>query len=77
MKKESSTFSKVFWKIFGVGSVYEHMKVGKADEFDIDILMKLPKGLELTLEEDILTGFVQLYLKNFEHLLTLDPQLYW
>ncbi|XP_044260992.1 cyclic GMP-AMP synthase-like [Tribolium madens] len=76
MKEESSTFSKLYWKIFGVGSIYEEIKIGKPNEFDIDILLRLPQSLQLSLEENTVAGFAKLQLKDFECLSSLDSQLY-
>ncbi|XP_015836279.2 cyclic GMP-AMP synthase-like receptor isoform X1 [Tribolium castaneum] len=76
MKKESSTFSKLYWKIFGVGSIYEEIKIGKADEFDIDLLLRLPPNLELSLEEKTVPGFTKFQIKNFECLSSLDSHVY-
>ncbi|CAG9772612.1 unnamed protein product [Ceutorhynchus assimilis] len=46
MKKQSAVFKTVFDKPFYGGSFYDDLKVGSPDEFDLDLLLVLPKSCE-------------------------------
>jgi cyclic GMP-AMP synthase len=42
MKKEDVLFNKIYSRICGAGSYYDGLKVGKPEEFDMDIVIRLP-----------------------------------
>lgn len=46
MKKQNSLFNAIYEKTFYGGSYYDDLKVGKPDEFDLDLLLVLPKRCE-------------------------------
>jgi len=46
MKKEDVLFNKIYRRICGAGSYYDGLKVGKPEEFDMDIVVRLPINYE-------------------------------
>jgi hypothetical protein len=42
MKKEDVLFNRIYSRICGAGSYYDGLKVGKPEEFDMDIVIRLP-----------------------------------
>jgi cyclic GMP-AMP synthase len=42
MKDEDVLFSRIYSRICGAGSYYDGLKVGKPEEFDMDIVIRLP-----------------------------------
>lgn len=42
MKLEDSLFEKVYQEIIFLGSFYKGTKVGKPNEFDLNVILKLP-----------------------------------
>ncbi|KAF4530402.1 hypothetical protein B566_EDAN018382, partial [Ephemera danica] len=40
--KEDKLFEKLFFELAGTGSFYEGLKVSKPDEFDLNLIMRLP-----------------------------------
>jgi cyclic GMP-AMP synthase len=42
MKKEDVLFKAMYRRISGAGSYYDGLKVGKPEEFDMDIVIHLP-----------------------------------
>jgi cyclic GMP-AMP synthase len=42
MKQEDVLFSRIYRRICGAGSYYDGLKVGKPEEFDMDIVLRLP-----------------------------------
>lgn len=76
MTRESEVFSKLFFKTVGVGSIYENTKIGKINEFDIDVVLKVPDGVTPFLEEEEKSGFVKVRLEHFEELSETNPQMY-
>ena len=46
MKQEDVLFDTIYSRICGAGSYYDGLKVGKPDEFDINIVIRLPINYE-------------------------------
>ena len=46
MKQEDVLFNKLYSRYCGAGSYYDGLKVGKPDEFDINIVIRLPINYE-------------------------------
>lgn len=42
MKEEDVLFNRIYSRICGAGSYYDGLKVGKPEEFDMDIVVRLP-----------------------------------
>lgn len=42
MKDEDVLFKRIYSRICGAGSYYDGLKVGKPEEFDMDIVIRLP-----------------------------------
>ncbi|WP_129335255.1 hypothetical protein [Enterobacter cloacae complex sp. 2DZ2F20B] len=76
MIKQSPTFSKLYCKIFGVGSSYEQTKIEKPNEFDVDIVLKIPEVAKPVLQHGEVGGFAHVQLENFEVLSKVDPDMY-
>ncbi|XP_072396105.1 cyclic GMP-AMP synthase-like receptor isoform X2 [Diabrotica undecimpunctata] len=73
MTKKNTLFKEMYFTTFFGGSFYDGLRVGAPDEFDLDLLMNLPKILnkDLTVSDD--PGFVHLKINN---LLELYKQPY-
>ncbi|RZC41710.1 cyclic GMP-AMP synthase-like [Asbolus verrucosus] len=76
MRKESPAFDSLYVDIFGGGSGYEGLQISAPDEFDIDILMRIPEETDPVLLENNIPGYVNLQLENFQNLEYFDPELY-
>jgi hypothetical protein len=46
MKGQDALFKRVYSRIYGAGSYYDGLKVGKPEEFDMDIVISLPINYE-------------------------------
>jgi len=46
MKEEDPLFNRIYSRICGAGSYYDGLKVGKPEEFDMDIVIRLPINYE-------------------------------
>jgi hypothetical protein len=46
MKEQDALFKRVYSRICGAGSYYDGLKVGKPEEFDMDIVIRLPINYE-------------------------------
>jgi len=46
MKEEDVLFKRIYSRICGAGSYYDGLKVGKPEEFDMDIVIRLPINYE-------------------------------
>ena len=42
MKEKDPLFSAIFQRVYGVGSYYDDLKVGEPEEFDVNVVVKLP-----------------------------------
>ncbi|KAJ3660807.1 hypothetical protein Zmor_005238 [Zophobas morio] len=76
MKAESPAFKRLYVDLFGGGSGYEGLKITKPDEFDIDILMRIPEPAAPVLLENNIPGYVNLKLEHFQRLQHKYPEVY-
>lgn len=65
MKTKNVLFKGLFDKVFYGGSYYDGLRVGHPEEFDLDLLLRLPKLVDATLTITNIPGFVSVQLKNF------------
>nr|XP_023014924.1 cyclic GMP-AMP synthase-like isoform X1 [Leptinotarsa decemlineata] len=65
MKENDSLFKEMYKRVFYGGSYYDGLRVGQPDEFDLDLLMTLPKLVEPVLSISNLPGFVHLKFNDF------------
>lgn len=63
MKVNDCLFAKLYKNIFFGGSFYDGLRVGKPEEFDLDILLTLPTFAEPTIQINNKPGFVQMQFK--------------
>lgn len=56
----------MFRTIFYGGSYYDGLRVGNANEYDLDLLMTIPKSAKPVLTISNIPGFVQVQLKAFD-----------
>lgn len=69
--KKDAFFKSIYERFFFGGSYYDGLKVGKPNEFDIDLLFKLPLNASPTIRvDDNYPGFVQVQLPTIELLRT-------
>ncbi|KAF2900412.1 hypothetical protein ILUMI_05774 [Ignelater luminosus] len=66
MKEKSELFKKSFTRVFYGGSYYDGLRVGNPEEFDLDLLLTLPKYAEPDLTNSNIPGFVHLQLKEYD-----------
>lgn len=66
MKEKDPLFKKMFTRVFYGGSYYDGLRVGKPEEFDLDLLLSLPKYAEPTITVSKVPGFVHLQLKKYD-----------
>lgn len=66
MKEKSELFKTSFTRVFYGGSYYDGLRVGNPEEFDLDLLLTLPKYAEPDLTNSNIPGFVHLRLKEFD-----------
>lgn len=64
MKENDPLFDQLYNTKFFGGSYYDGLKVGKPDEYDLDLLLKMPKSQQLEIRTGDVPGFVNLYLEN-------------
>lgn len=61
MKKEDRFFKELYTEIFYGGSYYDGLKVGEPEEYDLDVLFKLPRLTSPQITTD-LDGYVKVKL---------------
>ncbi|CAG9839638.1 unnamed protein product [Diabrotica balteata] len=64
MTEKNSLFKEMYFTTFFGGSFYDGLRVGAPDEFDLDLLMNLPKILNTDLSNSKDPGFVHLKINN-------------
>ncbi|XP_066151130.1 cyclic GMP-AMP synthase-like receptor isoform X2 [Euwallacea fornicatus] len=69
MKHHSALFSALFKAKYHGGSYYDRLKVGRPNEYDLDIILTLPKMVNPVLICGDSPGFVQVKLENLENIL--------
>lgn len=65
-------FKKLYTCIFYGGSFYDGIRVGHAEEFDLDLLMHLPSSAGPTISVSNGNGFLHIQLTNLQKYLTLE-----
>lgn len=68
MKQQSNLFALLYTKIYYGGSFYDGLKVGKPEEYDLDLLMSLPKFANPLFIESDAPGYVYVQLPLLEKL---------
>lgn len=66
MKRNDALFASMYERMFYAGSFYDGIKVGHPDEFDLDLLLALPKNIEAVLTVTNIPGFVAVQLQNID-----------
>lgn len=66
MKEKNTLFKYSYSRVFYGGSYYDGLRVGNPEEFDLDLLMTLPKYAEPELTNSNIPGFVHLQLKAMD-----------
>lgn len=64
MKAKSVLFKGLYDKLFYGGSYYDGLRVGRPEEFDLDVLFRLPKLIDVYLTISNIPGFVSVQVKN-------------
>ncbi|XP_018573273.1 uncharacterized protein LOC108912517 [Anoplophora glabripennis] len=65
MKLKDTLFKEMYTRVFFGGSYYDGLRVGQPDEFDLDLLLSLPKLVEPTITTSNIPGFVHLQFKEY------------
>lgn len=66
MKTQSVLFKGLYDKLFHGGSYYDGLRVGHPEEFDLDLLLRLPKLIDVCLSVSNMPGFLNVQLKNVD-----------
>lgn len=61
---EDTLFRQLYNKNFYGGSYYDGLKVGRPNEYDIDLLLKFPSKQGIEIREGEVPGFVNMYMHN-------------
>lgn len=79
MKTKSVLFKGLYDKLFYGGSYYDGLRVGHPEEFDLDLLLRLPKLVDASLTISNIPGFVSVQLKGFDAFqkLPVATEKYW
>lgn len=72
MIQKDDMFKKLYSTIFYGGSFYDGIRVGSAVEFDLDLLLLLPKNCKPVVTPSNINGFVHVQLQDLMKYLTLD-----
>lgn len=68
MKKVSPLFKELYSTNYYGGSFYDGLKVGKPDEFDLDLKLTLPRILDARLIQTEEHGFIKLQMPGWTRL---------
>lgn len=68
MQQQSALFALLYTNIYYGGSYYDGLKVGKPEEYDLDLLMALPKIANPLFIESDAPGYVYVQLPLLEKL---------
>ncbi|KAG5896341.1 hypothetical protein JTB14_005821 [Gonioctena quinquepunctata] len=60
MREKDNLFKEMYFRVFFGGSYYDGLRVGQPDEFDLDLLLSLPKIVEPVLTTSNKPGYVHL-----------------
>ncbi|KAJ3644769.1 hypothetical protein Zmor_022474 [Zophobas morio] len=66
MKQQDPLFDAMFRRVFYGGSYYDGLKVGDPGEFDLDLLLDLPRYAQPELVDSIYPGFVQVQVNRLD-----------
>lgn len=66
MRTNSELFKALYERLFYGGSYYDGLRVGHPEEFDLDLLLRLPKLIDVSLDITNVPGFVSMQLKNID-----------
>lgn len=62
MKDKDVLFRNTYERKFYGGSFYDKIKVGKPEEYDLDLVLNLPALIEPDLKASDKAGFINLYI---------------
>lgn len=66
MERKSILFKGLYERLFYGGSYYDGVRVGHPEEFDLDVLLRLPKLIDASLIISNAPGHVHVQLNNFD-----------
>ncbi|RZC41711.1 Mab-21 domain containing protein, partial [Asbolus verrucosus] len=66
MKEKDPLFKAMYKRVFYGGSYYDGLRVGKPEEFDLDLLLSLPTFAKPVLTTGDIPGFVHLHLEEYD-----------
>lgn len=66
MQERDILFKKMFSTFFYGGSFFDGLRVGHAEEFDLDLLLKLPAYAKPTITIGNIPGFVNVQLLDYD-----------
>lgn len=66
IKTKSPLFKGLYNKLFYGGSYYDGLRVGHPEEFDLDLLLCLPKLIDADLTISNTPGFMTIRLNNID-----------
>lgn len=64
MREDNVLFKSLYRNVFYGGSYFDGLKVGKPEEFDLDLLLVLPKYAKPEITNSNLPGYVHLQLQE-------------
>lgn len=68
MRQQDELFDLMFTNTFYGGSYYDGLKVGQPDEYDLDLLLSLPKVASPQFLVSDTAGYVYVQLQDIERL---------
>ncbi|KAJ9589875.1 hypothetical protein L9F63_017030, partial [Diploptera punctata] len=76
MKMMDALFNAVFKYVYGVGSYYDNLKVSKPDEYDVNMVIKLPVDYNKIkiLTDMVPAGFAKVYVRDAMRQLHYHPR---
>lgn len=74
MKLKDNLFKEMYTRVFFGGSYYDGIRVCQPDEFDLDLLLSLPKLVVPKITTSDRPGFVHLQFKEYVKFL-LTPEM--
>lgn len=69
MKNNNVAFKAMFQEISYGGSYYDSLKIGKPEEYDLNLVMVLPKTANVQVIESDTAGYVHLKLTELKGLM--------
>lgn len=68
LKETDSLFEALYETKFYGGSFYDGLKISKPNEYDLDLLLRLPRDIKPILIPSSEPGFVHMHFQNLEAL---------